>query len=231
MNQSATESSTVSAAARQSRWHARLLLPVVVAAAVGAGAVSMLPANAQDAAPPAPPVGQPSSIAYIDMERVFSDSQFAKEFNARNNAANEAVVGKLQELQRELQTRSEALQEMNRSSQQFKDEFRKLRALELQAQAQQQLANMDKDDRVRDANVQVFKLVERATAAVAQERGIDMIFRKDQGLPRNVEQGTADQVALLINNQRMLYASPGIDVTAAVIAKVDELAAAASAAQ
>lgn len=229
MNQSATEPSIAASASRPSRGPTRLLVPMIVAAALGASAVTMLPASAQDDAAAAAPAAQPTSVAFIDMDRIFSESQFAKEFTAKSQEANDAVLAKLQELRRELQSRSEALQDMNRSSQQFKDEFRKLRALELQAQAQQQLANMDKDDRVRDGNIAVFSLVERATAAVAQERGIDAIFRKDKGLPDNISQGSAEQVARIIQDQRTIYASPGVDITSAVIARIDQMSASGSA--
>jgi Skp family chaperone for outer membrane proteins len=154
-----------------------------------------------------PTSGPALSIGYVSAQRVFAES-----------AEGQAQVDRVRELQQqrvgELRTRQQTLEDLRRQLAQATDG-----AARVQLQQQESQLRTDLERATSQAQLELQNLQRQAQTDVQNlVKGVLDEFVKDQGLQ-----------LVLSGDQAVLWGAPGMDLTDAVIQRLDRRAAAAPA--
>ena len=190
----------------------------VCAFAFAAVAVAFtLPASAQD-------VGT-AKVGTVNPAKVFNEMQETKDLK-------QAMDGQRQQIENEAKQRNDQVQEARKRRALFEDgspEFQKANAELIQAavqnQAWQELVKADLARQQKSQMVRLFGKIEQAANEIAKERKLNLVVveqRIDMPKGEVLDQMNPDQVRALINQRNVLYSDGSLDITDAVLKRVDE---------
>ena len=188
-------------------------LALIVAAGLAATSTTAFSSrNAGTATLAAPP----TSVAIVDMQKAINDST---EIKARNEALKvraEARMAELDKFKKDLKDLVESAKLLPEGS----PEAVKARAeavvknatLEAQFQAYKQLTDIESGDILGDIHAKVIAAVD----AIAKRDGYQLVLADDRAIVPPKGRPVED-VGSAINQRRVLYADPAIDITARVL--------------
>jgi Skp family chaperone for outer membrane proteins len=163
---------------------------------------------------------RPSVIATVDLEAVFDGL-------SERNAADVALTTMAEELQAEMDAQSEAIdlleEEVNAypvGSDKHQEALGKLQLASLEHQAFVEFSRRKVDVEKALVLKRLYLSIKRASAVMAQEMGYDIFFVDDSRSP--IPDSTEAEVRRQISARRMLFASPEIDVTDDLIARMND---------
>jgi len=194
----------------------RVWVAVGLVGALGIVGALAMPGSAEDA--PAAPAGTGLRVAIVDMDRVLKASgewQDAAEERARMRQRMQRTVEKL--------ARQEAVLRNERENLPPGSTERLLKAAEVD-RATQQLQKTQAEMELEVASAyratvrSVFGQVSRAAADYAAKHGIALVLKKrdiDFDAPDSIEQG------LQISTTELIYADPALDISGAIIEKLN----------
>lgn len=174
-------------------------------------------ASAQDVAP--------AKVGTVNPAKVFNEMQETKDLK-------QAMDGQRQQIENEAKQRNDQVQEARKRRALFEDgspEFQKANAeliqLAVQNQAWQELVKADLARQQKSQMVRLFTKIEQATGEIAKERKLNVVVVEQRvDMPKGdvLEQMNPDQVRALINQRNVLYTDGSLDITDAVLKRVDE---------
>jgi Skp family chaperone for outer membrane proteins len=164
----------------------------------------------------------PTAVATVDLNAVISQSK-------ANTAQEEARAGRDAARQTEGQTKNVALQKAQADldllapgSQARQDKQNELQSMLIEARVWEQMSQAQ-EQATRSRNfLAMYEAANEAVAAVAEERGLDIVLTAGQ-LPEmsRLAQADAQQIAAILQNRKVLYTSAQADITQAVLARMN----------
>lgn len=171
-------------------------------------------AKAQEAAP--------SRVAVINTTTIFMQMKETADLRDKAKAEAEKFQATATEKQKQIVTLRSARDELKEGSAQWNE--RNLQLL-------QESINLDNWQRYETARLQqqekqqtraLFDKIVAAVGAVAKQRNIDIVYtHQTSPLPASLDQITIDQIRAVVTNIPLIYADPRVDITDAVLAKLD----------
>ena len=162
----------------------------------------------------------PTRVAVCNVVEVFTDYQRAKDLTNDLNAQRDAIEAenaKRTKRGEELQTQLEGYKVGSPKHEETMEEARRheiSRRVWLQLKQQEILR---KHQRLTE---EMYKEIQAAVAEVAKERGFDLVI---QSQPRELSPAqSVQQLIAQIDRQKVLYNAPAVDITAAILQRVNE---------
>ncbi|MEM8782005.1 MAG: OmpH family outer membrane protein [Planctomycetota bacterium] len=166
--------------------------------------------------------GSPTAVATVDLNAVITQS--------KGSAAQEQVrAGREAQRQEEGTALNERVQKLRADldllapgSQARLDKEKELRELAVEAQVWQQVAQAEEQASRSREFLQLYEAANDAVAAVARDRGVDVVLTAGQ-LPDLAQLARADaqQIAAILQNRKVLFNSETVDITQAVLARMN----------
>ena len=172
-------------------------------------------ASAQDSA----------KIASVNLVKVFGEMQETKDLQQKMDADRKALEEELQKRNKELNEVKQQRQLFQEGSDDFNKKNKELIEKTVSLQAWRELINQDQ---LRQRKLQfktLFEKIEIAAKEVAEQKKIDIIIvehRPDFPQGELMDQLNLEQVRGLINQRTVLYNSGRFDITADVVAALDQ---------
>lgn len=185
--------------------------PMAVAAMVAAGVGRYTTATPAVASAP-----QPVTIAVVDMVKLTSGLTKAGVLDAQRRARGVERQKSLDEMASQIEQMKSEMKLLPKTAEKEQRElYVKITELEQTTKARldalQRVTNFENGDIMRE----LYMDTQKAAAAYAQKNGIDMVLLDDRAM-EVPERATADQMNMVIQNKRILYAGAALDITAAL---------------
>jgi Skp family chaperone for outer membrane proteins len=196
--------------------HRTLLTALCVASAALLGA-----AVARSAAP-APFAAPPTSVAVVNLERLFENLNELKDRNTQLETVRETYLAQVKDLdakakglEAELKEKIPATDRQKRAEKAA--ELTEARAI-LKVRAELLEGNMERKNAeiIRD----LYDKSAKSIADFAQREGYDIVLLDDRSLELP-ESGTVNNINSVILSKRILFAKPGVDVTDRLISQMN----------
>jgi Skp family chaperone for outer membrane proteins len=190
---------------------------LLLAVTVGLGAILLAGFAARSHAQDAGLKIGPTKVAVCDLVKVFSEYD-------RAEALTEQLEEQRREMQAESDRREEQLSDMQTDVEQYRGEMRE-KAFEEWRKATMEYqvwAKMQEELILRKhlrLSREMYKEIQDTVAAVAQEQGIDLVVQLE---PDDIEARNAQELISQIDRRKVLYSSDQIDITAAVILRLNK---------
>lgn len=190
---------------------ARLAAPACIALAVlGVGS------HLTSARPPVIVSPAPTTIATIDLVKLMQQLTKAAVLNNQLKARNDERQKSINEMVDRLKQMKEQIDLLAKDAEkERRDLFVKAYELEQTAagrrDALQRVINIEKGELIRE----LYQDIQTAAAAFARKNGYDLVVVDDRAMTLP-DQATEEQMNLVIQNKRVMFAAETLDVTAAL---------------
>lgn len=180
-------------------------------------------ATAQGNAQPA----APTMIAIVNIEKVANEVTEAKELLAQLQARAEGRQKTLDDLADRMKALQSELEVLPEEDQARKDKLAQLFELratyEARAQALQRLVDLEQGTTMRE----IAEKVIQTAGAVGKRNGYALVLSDDREMFKLPEEATPAQIRPLVRSRKILWADDRLDITAQVIAQMNNDYAAA----
>ena len=163
--------------------------------------------------------GEATRVAVIDLQQVIDQSAQQKAYQQQNAAKGEELKAENDRRRGELQSMLTQLEPLNPGSEPWlakRDEIQeKQTSLQVWVQVAEQQANLE---RARQFAT-LYTAANEATAKVAQAQGIDVVLQG--GAMPDLMRLNPEQLQSVAQNRKVIYAADELDITQAVLARID----------
>jgi Skp family chaperone for outer membrane proteins len=190
------------------RWMAALAMAACVVG--GTWVATRATASSPMAAPPAAPV-----VATIDMEEIIKGLKEREDKEKALSAKQKEYQDKLNQLTEDAKSEKSKIENMTDTPEKItaaKNLREKLIRAEFEKQYAERLLGELKGEMMRELYVKISE----ATKQLAKQNGYQLVLSSDQNVP--VGSGDPDAVLRAIALRRVMYADPALDITADVVA-------------
>lgn len=161
-------------------------------------------------------------IGLLSIRKIFQESKRNDKYRQQTKLEQDNAITDLQKLKDEINAAEAGLKTRKKGTKDYLDLAQELAqkkaSLPVKEDYYQQLF-IDQDQQWTE---QFYKDVLTKTTEVAKEKGLNIVFEKDEPeFPIN----QADELMLTIRTNKLLYCANGIDITEAVMALVDTVSA------
>lgn len=191
---------------RLNRWS----VPILTAALLFAGS-AVWRAGAQNGAAAA----APARVATIDMTRVFEALEERSSHEVELRAFIEQQNSKIKELGDQLQQVKADLDLLVKGTAERRRKAEEAARIRVDLEVQKRFSDQLIDRRRAEVFADLFEKVQAAAAKVAQQQGYDVLLSDDSH--GEVPSDTEAETRGVMSSRRVLYASPTIDLTDAVV--------------
>jgi Skp family chaperone for outer membrane proteins len=182
------------------------------------GALACSPCFAQSAAPAAPSAAG-TKTAVCDVVQIFTNYQRAKDLTAMLNEKREGLRSEDEKRKKVIEDLQKELEELKESSPEYDKRFQEMQKLlvdrDVWTRLQESLMLREHHRLTRDMYQDITKAVEQ----VAKEKGFQLVIFRERELPPT--ENTQDLLRA-IERRTVLYSDDNIDITEAVLAKLNE---------
>ncbi|UCF42659.1 MAG: OmpH family outer membrane protein [Planctomycetota bacterium] len=169
-------------------------------------------------AAPASDRAQPK-IGVVGIRQIFQDCKRNVKYRQEAAAEQDKVVVELGKLKREIEVEEAGLKALKAGSSDYLDLMKAVLEKQASLQARQEYHKQQmalKDQRWTE---QLYTEILRETAAVAKQKGLDIVFEKDEPeLPAL----SGQELMMIIRTHSVLYSGGCLDITEEVMNRVDE---------
>ncbi|MEE8156196.1 MAG: OmpH family outer membrane protein [Phycisphaerales bacterium] len=189
----------------------RPYLGIALALAVGVG-----PAYALLSMAPT----RPAVIAFVDLQKVFNDSDKRAEAQAELEALGQELDDKVEALRQEIKTLQANIGLLVPGTPKYKEAEKKLVAAAADHRAWIEFKAAKLDAKTAQRRTQVYDEIVLAATDFAEQHNIDFILTDDSIL--ELRPGTDVQVVQQMSLRRVVYANPEFNITDELIAWINE---------
>ncbi len=157
-------------------------------------------------------------IGVVSMMTLLRDSQRAAERERQFNAEQERIKGELDKLNQELETDQSRLRAFRQGSQEYLDLYKGIMEKQARMQALQEYHRQAMTAKERQWTEQLYKEILQVVEKVAEQKGLSLVLEwTEPEFPIPAERFVAT-----LNTQKVLYARGCVDITADVLAMIDQ---------
>ena len=162
---------------------------------------------------------RPTVVATIDLERVFDGLQQRAQVDAELTEMAELLKVEGEELAAAIDELDEELNAYPAGTDKHQDTIEQLQLASLEYQAFIEFSRRKLDVEKALRLGRIYQSIKVAARTMAEGNGYDIVFVDDSVVA--LQQGTEVEVRRQISARRMLYVSPAIDITDALIAAMN----------
>lgn len=192
----------------------RMWRAAAVAAILTAGAFAWRAGAQGGAEAPATPV-----IATVNIERLINNLEEKAHRQSKLEEYRQRRLAKLEQMQSDLQAAAAELEVIPSDSEQFREQIEKVERLRLLLEAEDQFAQQQIDSRKGAIFRTLFEKIRAASESYAAQNGYDLVLSDDSGVA--VQRGGEQQVTRQIAALKLLYTSDRLDITDAILQKLN----------
>ena len=161
-------------------------------------------------------------IATVNAARVFNEIQETKDLKAKMENDQKTLQQQDLEKKTKLKDLQSARDALKPDAPQYSDANKALMQAAVEYEVWQRIQGADIQRVQKTQMIAIFNKITTTVTEVAQQKGLDLVLAEQKPeIPDNLDQINVDQVRLLINQRNVLYSTPAVDVSDAVIAAMD----------
>ena len=189
----------------------KLVIVLVIVAAVGLVVATHLDAQSGDKAPAGP-------VAVCNVLEILNNCQKAKDLTARLNKERGRI-------EKEVKSRSEAIDNLTKElklltvgSEEFEQRFAEKQRLQINREAWLKFEQTKAMRTHQKLTREMYDEVQKAIGIVAKSRGIKMVFHQQRG---KLQAATTAEMRAEISRRQVLYSAEAVDITASVLSSLN----------
>ncbi|MBL7220991.1 MAG: OmpH family outer membrane protein [Phycisphaerae bacterium] len=189
----------------------KLVIVLVIVAAVGLVVATHLDAQSGDKAPAGP-------VAVCNVLEILNNCQKAKDLTARLNKERGRI-------EKEVKSRSEAIDNLTKElklltvgSEEFEQRFAETQRLQINREAWLKFEQTKAMRTHQKLTREMYDEVQKAIGIVAKSRGIKMVFHQQRG---KLQAATTAEMRAEISRRQVLYSAEAVDITASVLSSLN----------
>lgn len=160
-------------------------------------------------------------IAVANVSRIFNEMQETKDLKEQLEAKRQDLNNQEKEKRGAIKEMDDHLHNIKPDSPQYKEDIEKLdKAMaDLESWGKVVRLEAERDQKVTMRNL--FEKIKAAVSDIAKQQGFDVVLADQGGDFPNLEQVNFDQLRAYINQQSVLFAAKGVDISDAVLTLLD----------
>jgi len=166
----------------------------------------------------APAGAPPSHVAVCDIVDVFNNYQRAKDLTAKLNERREAIKAEADKRLKEIENRRLEMEGLKVGSKEHEQRLNEVQRLTIERQAYLQFQDALAMREHRNLTKEMYEEILAMVAAVAKERGYDLVLYRESE-PLSAE---GQEIVRQIQSRKVLYASEKIDLTETVLGRLNQ---------
>ncbi len=163
---------------------------------------------------------RPAVIAFVDLQKVFNDSDKRADAQAELEALGQQLDDRVEALRQEINTLQADLDLLVRGTPKYDEAEKTLLAAAADLRAWIEFKAAKLDAKTAQRRTQVYDEIVLAATEFAEQHSIDFILTDDSIL--ELRPGTDVQVVQQMSLRRVVYANPEFDITDELIAWINE---------
>ena len=196
----------------------RSWLMAIAAVAVGAMVMNNLFAQPKPATTAQAPAPAATKIAVCDVGVIFTNYQKAKDLEMKFGERRNALKAEDDKRGKKIESIEQELREgLKANSKEYEDRLAEYTKLTIDRETWVKYEEVRATREYSRLSSEMFKDIQTVAGQVAIEKGFDVVLSNDAAL---TDQKT--DVYRLIETKKVLYSSPAVDITNAVLAKLNE---------
>ena len=159
-----------------------------------------------------------SKIGVVSIRKIFGDCKRNVKYREEAVAEQNRVIAELERLAKEVEAGRAGLRTLKEGSSDHLALVKELLTKQANLQAQQEFHKQQMELKDQRWTEELYKDILRVTSKVAEQKGLDLVFEKDEiELPAV----SANELMLTIRTHKLLYSGGCLDITDEVMARVD----------
>jgi Skp family chaperone for outer membrane proteins len=189
----------------------------VLAAAAGIGLLAAASPQA-----PAQDGKTPFKLGVVNLKTCFEKDKYdrIKEVDVDLQRLADEYARKLKEIEQKILEIQQKIQDIPRESALRGEKILQLRRLETDHKFEKEYGRAKYLDYYSDKKIEIYNDIRQVVADIAKEQKFDLVLRVEQPL---LEEQDPETVSQRINNRVVLYHNEGVDITASVVKRLNEL--------
>lgn len=161
----------------------------------------------------------PAKVAVCDLGELFAKYQRSKDMIDKLEKDRQAFVAEGQKRVAQLEDLGQQIEGYVEGKPEHAKLFEKIQRASIELEVWKKM----QQSRILAKHLAMTKTLHQqitvAVSEVAKERGLDLVIQFD---PKKVEASNAQELVMKIRSREVLYSDPNMDITAAVLQKLDE---------
>ncbi len=159
-------------------------------------------------------------IGIVDVRKVFEGSKRVVEYRQKTLGEQQTVRARWEALAKEIEADKAGLNTLIRSSSDYLAQVKEMFEKQANLQAEQEFYKEKMKSEELRITEEFYRDILRETVAVAKEKDLDLVFEGDE--PK-FPTSSLTQLEFTMGTHKLLYISGGLDITDAVLARVDAI--------
>ncbi|MCK6455970.1 MAG: OmpH family outer membrane protein [Phycisphaerae bacterium] len=168
-----------------------------------------------------PPPGSLGTVAVLDVVRIFEECDQIKDLNALLKEAQESYAKEAENRKKVLAQKEVELAAFSPDSPDYLPRRREFTRLNIEANVWAQTTTQELRREHFNWTRIVYEECLRAVEEVAKERGYSLVLQKKEFAPEASPDSNVDNLRQMIHDRGVVYADPALDITDAVIRKMN----------
>ena len=167
----------------------------------------------------APAATSSSKIGVVSIATVFSKSQVQSQYRAKQNVTDDRNRGELAAIDKQIQDDRKLLETVKPNSDDYLKLVQTIIDNRAKLEARQEFFKQQRLVEDRQQLEKLYPEVLKIVAAVAKEKGLDLVLERTEPALANAR--TADELMSAVSSHKALYAGGCVDLTVEVVARLD----------
>jgi len=166
-----------------------------------------------------PQAGARLSVGLVNVRKVFRECKSNIKYREEAMAEYNRAMAELERLTKELEADEAGLKTLKLGSPDHLKQYRQILEKRANLEAQQQYHKQHRALKEKQHTEQLYEEILKITKVLAEQKGLDLVLEYDEPefpLPN------AEELVMTINTHKVLYSAGCLDITAEVIARLDE---------
>lgn len=160
-------------------------------------------------------------IAVANVSRIFNEMQETKDLKEQLEAKRQELATQEKEKRGAIKEMDDHLHNIKPDSPQYKEDIQKLDNAMANLESWGKVVRLEAERDQKMTMRNLFDKIKTAVANIAKQQGFDVVLADQGGEFPNLEQVNFDQLRAYINQQSVLYAAKGVDISDAVLTLLD----------
>ncbi len=173
------------------------------------------------------PAPAPVRMAVCDVAEIFASYNRAADLAASLNERRQALAAELEQRRNAIELLQKEMEALKPGSDEYNTRQAEAERLKIDLAVTQQVGEARMLGEHRRLTVDMYEEILQAVGEIASQRGIDLVLYRDHGL---VQTDQTVELLAQIRDRKVLYYSPGMDMTQEVLARMNEAYTASKAA-
>jgi Skp family chaperone for outer membrane proteins len=157
-------------------------------------------------------------IGVVSIRRVFGECKRNADYREKTNAEQSRILAELEKLSSEIESERAGLRTLKEGSSDYLEAMRQSLNKQASLQAMQQFHKQQMELKDQQFTEQLYQDILQAAGEVAREEGFDLVFDKDEA---EFPSPSANELMMTIRTHKLLYSEGCIDITEAVLSRLD----------